>query len=128
MRRGVVDFERKLIGVRESVYDGQFNAPKTRSSVRTIPIGEALKGILFRLRPENAATSDLVFTSQSGKALRPENVLKRDVHPASERTGLPKVGWHDLRHTSATLLHASEPLRKLGEKRPGRIGQALGNP
>jgi Phage integrase family len=31
--------------------------------------------------------------------------------PARERLGLPKVGWHDLRHTSATLLHQSEPLR-----------------
>jgi integrase len=111
LRWGVVDFERKLIGVRESMYDGQFNAPKTRSSVRTIPMGEALEGILLRLRPENAASSDLVFTSQLGTPLRPENVLKRHIRPACERAGLPKVGWHDLRHTSATLLHASEPLR-----------------
>jgi integrase len=111
LRWGVVDFERKLISVRESVYDGQFNSPKTRSSVRTLPMGEALEGILLRLRPENAATSDLVFISQSGTPLRPENVLKRQIHPACERAGLPKVGWHDLRHTSATLLHASEPLR-----------------
>ena len=92
MHRGVVDFERKLIGVRESVYDGQFNAPKTRSSVRTIPIGEALEGILHRLRPENAASSDLVFTSQSGTPLRPENVLKRNIHRPCERAGLPKAG------------------------------------
>ncbi len=111
LRWGAVDFERKLISVRESVYDGQFNSPKTRSSVRTIPVGDALEEILLRLRGKSAAPGDLVFASRKGTPLRPENVLKRQIHPACERLGLPKAGWHDLRHTSATLLHASEPLR-----------------
>ncbi len=111
LRWGAVDFERKLISVREAVYEGQFDAPKTRSSVRTIPMGEALAEILLRLRGEKAAPDALVFASRKGTPLRPENVLKRVIHPACARIGLPKVGWHDLRHTSATLLHQSEPLR-----------------
>jgi integrase len=111
LRWGAVDFERKLISVRESVYEGQFNTPKTRSSVRTIPMGEALKEILLRLRGKNAAPDTLVFASRKATPLRPENVLKRVIHPACERIGLPKVGWQDLRHTRPTLLHASEPLR-----------------
>jgi integrase len=53
-----------------------------------------------------------VFASKNGKThLRPENVLKRIIHPACLRLGLLKVGWHNLRHTSATLLHEHEPLR-----------------
>ncbi len=111
LRWGVVDFERKLISVRESVYEGHFNAPKTRSSVRKIPMGEALEEIFLRLRGKNVAASDLVFASQKGTPLRPENALKRVIHPTCVRLGLPKVGWHDLRHTSATLLHEHEPLR-----------------
>jgi len=111
LRWGAVDFERKLTSVRESVYDGQFNSPKTRSSVRTIAMGEALEGILLSLRGTSAVPEALVFASRKGTPLRPENVLKRVIHPACEQLGLPKVGWHDLRHTSATLLHASEPLR-----------------
>ncbi len=111
LRWGAVDFERKLINVRESVYEGHFNAPKTRSSVRKIPVGEALEGIFLRLRGKNVAASDLVFASQKGTPLRPENALKRVIHPTCVRLGLPKVGWHDLRHTSATLLHEHEPLR-----------------
>ena len=43
--------------------------------------------------------------------MRPENVLKRVIHPACKRHQLPRVGWHDLRHTSATLLHEHESLR-----------------
>jgi integrase len=111
LRWGAIDFERKLISVRESVYEGQFNVPKTRSSVRKIAMAEGLEAILFRLREKNATASDLVFVSQKGTALRPENILKRIIHPICERLGLPKVGWHDLRHTSATLLHEHEPLR-----------------
>ena len=40
-----------------------------------------------------------------------KNVLKRVIHPACERLQLPRVGWHDLRHTSATLLDEHESLR-----------------
>jgi integrase len=112
LRWGAVDFERKLVHVRESVYEGQFNAPKTRSSFRKIPMAESLEEIFRGLRGENAAANNLVFASKNGKTpLRPENVLKRVIHPACERRGLPRVAWHDLRHTSATLLHEHEPLR-----------------
>ena len=111
LRWGAVDFDRKVIQVRESVFEGHFNAPKSRSSVRTIPMGEALKEIFLHLGGKNAAADALVFASRKGTPLRPENVLKRVIHPACERIELPKVGWHDLRHTSATLLHIHEPVR-----------------
>ena len=74
-------------------------------------MGEALEGVFLCLRPTGAAASDLVFASQIGTPLRPENILKRRIHPACVRLGIPKVGWHSLRHTSATLLHEHEPLR-----------------
>jgi integrase len=111
LRWGVVDFERKVIRVREAVYEGHFNTPKTRSSIRTIPMGEALEEVFLRLRPKGTAAGDLVFASQKRTPLCPENILKRTIHPACVRLGLPKVGWHNLRYTSATLLHEHEPLR-----------------
>lgn len=111
LRWGAVDFERKLIHVRESVYEGHFSTPKTRSSIRTLALTDAVEAALCRLRPAEAEGGALVFASHRGSALRPDNVLKRMVHPACVRAGIPKVGWHDLRHTSATLLHEHEPLR-----------------
>lgn len=113
LRWSAVDFEQKLIHVRESVYDGHFSSPKTRSSFRNLPMSAILEQFFVQLKgKKNAAPEDLVFASKNGKTpLRPENVLKRIIHPACERLGLPKVGWHDLRHTSATLLHQREPLR-----------------
>jgi integrase len=50
LRWSVVDFERKLIRV---------------SSIRTIPMGEALEAIFLALRPKNAAANALVFASRS---------------------------------------------------------------
>ena len=112
LRWSAVDLEQKLIHVRESVYDGHFSSPKTRSSFRKIPMSEVLEQIFLRLKGRNAVPENLVFASRNGRTpARPENVLKRIIHPACKRTGLPKVGWHDLRHTSATLLHQHEPLR-----------------
>lgn len=112
LRWSAVDLEQKLIHVRESVYDGHFSSPKTRSSFRKIPMSEILEQLFLRLKGGNAMPENLVFASKNGRTPpRPENVLKRIIHPACGRLGLPKVGWHDLRHTSATLLHQHEPLR-----------------
>jgi integrase len=111
LRWGVLDFERKLIRVRESVYEGHFGTPKTRSSIRSIAMSEVLAEMFRNLRPKDATANDLVFSSRKGTPIQSENILKRIIHPACERLKLPKVGWHTLRHTSATLLHEHEPLR-----------------
>ena len=111
LRWGVLDFERKMIRVRESVYEGHFSTPKTRSSIRSIAMSEVLAEMFRNLRPKDASANDLVFSSRKGTPLQSENILKRIIHPACERLKLPKVGWHTLRHTSATLLHEHEPLR-----------------
>jgi integrase len=111
LRWAVLDFERKMIRVRESVYEGHFSTPKTRSSIRNIAMSEVLAEMFRNLRPKDAPANDLVFSSRKGTPLQSENILKRIIHPACERLKLPKVGWHTLRHTSATLLHEHEPLR-----------------
>jgi integrase len=47
---------------------------------------------------------DLIFASENGTPLNPENLVKRSFKPLLERTGFPKIRFHDLRHTCATLL------------------------
>jgi integrase len=46
----------------------------------------------------------LVFTNTLGRPLHPRNFLLRDFYPLLERAGLPRMRFHDLRHSSATLL------------------------
>ena len=81
LRWGTLDFERRMIHVRESVYEGHFSTPKTRSSIRNIAMSEVLAGMFGNLRPKDATANDLVFVSRVGTPLRSENILKRIIHP-----------------------------------------------
>jgi len=46
----------------------------------------------------------LIFSSENGTPLNPENLVKRSFKPLLKRAGLPEIRFHDLRHTCATLL------------------------
>jgi integrase len=58
-----------------------------------------------RLRMGEAwADNDLVFCNQVGRPVAAGNLTKRSFEPLLKRAGLPRIRFHDLRHTSATLL------------------------
>jgi integrase len=46
----------------------------------------------------------LIFASEVGTPLNPENLVKRSFKPLLKRASLPEIRFHDLRHTCATLL------------------------
>ncbi len=46
----------------------------------------------------------LVFTDARGGPIRRQNLLRRSFRPLLARAGLPRIRFHDLRHTAATLL------------------------
>ncbi|MEX2206767.1 MAG: tyrosine-type recombinase/integrase [Myxococcota bacterium] len=93
-------------------------APKTRSSVRSLPLGAALVATLrghkaaqaeraMRLGAAYARDLDLVFANEIGRALDDRNVAQRWLREGLKRAGLdPKLRLYDLRHTSATHLLA----------------------
>ena len=106
LRWKAVDLQKRRLEVRESVYHGQFSTPKTRSSARQVPLSFHLVASLtdWKAMRTLAMPDDLVFASRGGTPIRPENVLKRIIHPACDRLKVPRVGWHAFRHTHATLL------------------------
>jgi integrase len=57
--------------------------------------------VLLRLGTED---NDLVFPNGVGKPINYSNLLIRSYHPLLERAGLGHLGFHDLRHTAATLM------------------------
>lgn len=101
-----LDFSRKLIHVRESLYEGKSSLPKTRSSVRDVPMSEAVYAALVEHREtaKYTAPDSLVFCDERGSPLNPQKVLEEVLYPTCDRLGLPRVGWHVFRHTHATLL------------------------
>jgi len=71
---------------------------------------EALKRHRARQAQEKLKASDLyrdqdlVFTGEGGNPLNPSNLRNRSFKPHLERAGLPRITFHDLRHTCASLL------------------------
>ena len=105
-----VDFLRGTLLVKEtySEEDG-FGTPKTRSSVREVPMSEPVRAALLALRARGLSTEPhgLVFTSRAGTPISPKNVAHRILRPTCVRLGLRSIGWHALRHTHATWLSES---------------------
>lgn len=100
-----IDFAQGVLRVRRQVarIDGEvMEAPlKTKNSYRTPSVAEeALK--LLQVQKEQASNSDYVFPSPIGGPISPDSVLHM-LHRVLKRAGLPKVRFHDLRHTFATL-------------------------
>jgi integrase len=102
-----IDLLHGMMGVAETYSGGEFGPPKTRSSRRTIPISSSLIEIFKRLRPLSCEPETLVFMTAKGTPLNCKNLYNRELAPASDAIGLPRVWWHSFRHTHATLLHES---------------------
>jgi integrase len=93
--------------VRESVFEGTFQRPKTQRALRTVPLGPHAVEILTALRgwSTSAAPDELVFPNRKGDPLRESKLLTRVLQPAAERAGLGRVTWHQFRHVHSLLLN-----------------------
>ncbi len=99
-----VDLATGLLRVEETVYEGHFDEPKSRHSVRLIPLGPLVVAILSDRRSAGIADpSNLVFASRTGSTLDRRTLLSRQLKPAAKAVGLGNVTWHLLRHSNATL-------------------------
>jgi integrase len=111
LNEGVIRIRRTLVRSGGRIALGE---PKTRGSRRTVYLTsaavEALKTHLEQQLEDIEGLGDLyrddglVFTSKVGTLINPSNLRRRSFSPLLQRAGLPKIRFHDLRHTCATLL------------------------
>ena len=101
-----IDFDHGVIHIRRQVarLNGTVQeAPlKTKNSYRNISIGADAVELLKQKREQDRGKSVYVFPAPTGGPLAPDSVLHM-LHRVLERAGLPKIRFHDLRHTFATL-------------------------
>ena len=74
---------------------------KTKNAYRTLPLSTDAISVL-KIQKCKVGNSEWVFPSPTGGPMSPDSVLHM-LHRVLKRAGLPKVRFHDLRHTFATL-------------------------
>ena len=112
-----VDFRRKEITIRHVV--SRFttvvekDGTKTESSMRTYPMPPPIEDILMSEKDKQARNRDIfkekyletgyVFTWDDGRPYAPD-YLTRKFASLLKKYGLPKIRFHDLRHSCASML------------------------
>jgi len=102
-----IDEASRVLTIREAVYDGVFDTPKTEAGVRQLPLSDAALGFVrgWKDRAGRSDAGDLVFATSTGKAISPNNVLRRAIFPACEALGLPHATWLTFRRTYSSWSH-----------------------
>ena len=100
-----LDFEKKQIHVQRTFNHGRFFAPKTKGSIRRIDLSPLMvKEILKWKLASGRNELDLIFPSKAGTPIECQKLMIRHFIPALKRAGLPRIRFHDLRHTYASLM------------------------
>ena len=116
-----VDLDASTVAVRGSMQSDEhgrlvIDETKTRGSRRLVVLPRLAVAALVRHRAVQARERlragprweelGLVFPNTVGRPILRQNLVQRSLHPLLERAGLPRLRFHDLRHSAATLLLA----------------------
>jgi integrase len=115
LRWSDIDLDAGVVRVRRQLLrDGTLAPPKTKRGSRDVTIFPALVALLREHRKAALARGfarpdDFVFASAAGGPWHYRNVVRRGLDKATEAAGVngdgrPRLRWHDLRHTYASLL------------------------
>lgn len=102
-----VDFERRLILVRETIIDGRTEYTKTDGSQRDIHMSQIVFDALKEQEQATRKLSEYVFCTRNGAPLDHKNVTNRVWHPLLRHLKLAPRRPYQCRHTAATLWLAS---------------------
>lgn len=134
-----VDFDRREIVVQKTLLmpikgEPVWQEPKTPRSRRRIPIDEGTVRVLQQWRKKQVEERlragpawhdyNLVFTTSNGRPLDFGFVAGR-LKATAQRAGVPKIRFHDLRHTHATILLRQGIHPKVVSERLGHASVAL---
>lgn len=131
-----IDFNRGTITIKrtvtETTIDGTMkvieqDSAKTKSSLRTLPLVGSFKEYFQRVKESqelnkkvcgncyNYDYNGYVFVNELGDRMRP-NYLTEYFPKSIEKHGMPRMRFHDLRHSCASLLLANGvPLKQIQE-------------
>lgn len=112
-----VDFQRRRLWIKQTVvYDGNKpivqQMPKTKKGRRSVAVGSGLLQILKdhkeeQIRKGSYLPNGWVWPNRYGNHIDPHNLSGKTFPLLIKKTGLPRIRFHDLRHTHFTDLAVS---------------------
>lgn len=126
LRWDAIDFDQKTITIRHTVTDANVDgklelvisdSTKTKSSYRTLPLVAPFEAILLKMKAEQDINRELcgrsycqdylgyIYVNQIGELVKP-GYLTAHVPAVLKKNDMPKIRFHDLRHSCASLLFA----------------------
>ncbi len=102
-----IDFERRLILVREAIVMKEEDELKTDGSVRDIHMNDLVFDALQAQFKVTGKTSEFVFCNRNGTPIDNQNFLNRVWSPLLRHLDIPHRRAYQMRHTAATLWLAS---------------------
>jgi len=97
-----------MLIVREAVYEGCFDTPKTEAGIRQIPLSDAALKLVadWKARMKRSEPDALVFSTWSGRPISPNNVVRQQIFPACNALGFKRATWLTFRQTYSSWAHA----------------------
>ncbi len=100
-----LDFDRKLIYIRRSVWKRRIQTTKSKASKGVLPMPDELAETLCSyLRTWRPNTQRLLFTSKRGTPVDTDHLVDRKLKPLLDKLEIPRCGLHAFRHTHSSLL------------------------
>ena len=105
LKWGDLDWEIKQVYIQRTFNKGRFFTPKTKGSRREIDLAPTVIRELKKWRIACTANDlDLIFPNEAGRPMNCSNMVQRHFLPALKAADLPRIRFHDLRHSFASLL------------------------
>jgi integrase len=103
-----LDFERRVLHVRQTAYYSKLLPPKSKSSAAPVAMPAALEEILREyLAVWKPNPKRLLFPNRNGNPFGENKVVQRRLWPILDALKIPRCGMHAFRHTCASLLVSS---------------------
>jgi integrase len=100
-----VDWENRQIHIQRTFTKGRFFPTKTKASNRKVDLGPTVLSELKKWKlacPPNER--DLIFPNEAGEPINYSNMVQRHFLPGLTAANLPRIRFHDLRHSYGSLL------------------------
>ena len=105
LRASDFDWDRCCVSVRQSVWRGKFQSPKSENAVRCFALSPRLLAHVAdcakRWTPNERG---LLFATRNGTPWDANLLVKRKLYPLLDSLGIARGGLHAFRHTNSTLM------------------------